>query len=147
LVVAAARCNLEGLARQQIGQTFGGQDKARQERLDTGWAACSIAILPVTHLTAFLRAIVIRSLQLMPSDTDPRIEAFVVEGYRRMSPSQKFDRVQALTKSVQELALIDVRRRFPSSNPREQALRVASRWLGPKLVRNAFGWDVDEAGY
>jgi hypothetical protein len=83
----------------------------------------------------------------MPSDTDPRIEAFIVEGYRRMSPSQKFDRVQALTKSIQELALIDVRRRFPAANSREQALRVASRWLEPKLMRDAFGWDVEEAGY
>jgi hypothetical protein len=83
----------------------------------------------------------------MPSDTDPRIEAFIVEGYRRMSPSQKFDRVQALTKSVQELALIDVRRRYPDATSQEQALRVASRWLEPKLMRNAFGWNVEETGY
>lgn len=95
----------------------------------------------------FFWANVIEFRHLMPTDTDPRIEAFIVEGYRRMSASQKFDRVQALTKSVQELALLDVRRRHPSSDPREQALRVASRWLGPKLMRDAFGWDVEETGY
>ncbi|MFO0590808.1 MAG: hypothetical protein U0441_24910 [Polyangiaceae bacterium] len=77
-----------------------------------------------------------------PSDTHPRVEAFLIEGYRRMSPSQKLERVRALTRAVQELALMDVRRRFPEADEREQALRVASRWLDPELMRRAFGWDV-----
>lgn len=84
---------------------------------------------------------------LMPNDTDPRIEAFLVEGYRKMSASQKFERVRALTRSVQELAMLDVRRRYPNAEPREQALRVASRWLSAKVMRDAFQWDVEEAGY
>lgn len=83
----------------------------------------------------------------MPNDTDPRIQAFIVEGYRKMSASQKFDRVGALTRSVQELAMLDVRRRYPNAHAREQALRVASRWLDATLMRNAFSWDVEETGY
>jgi hypothetical protein len=82
-----------------------------------------------------------------PNDTDPRVETFIVEGYRRMSPSQKLDRVRALTQSIQTLALADVLRRHPAADVREQSLRVASRWLEPKLMRAAFGWDVEEAGY
>ena len=83
----------------------------------------------------------------MPNGTDPRIEAFLLEGYRKMNASQKFERVGALTRSIQELALLDVRRRYPNAQPREQALRVASRWLDANLMHNAFGWDVEEAGY
>lgn len=31
------------------------------------------------------------------NDTQPKIEALLIEGYRRMSPSQKLERVRALT--------------------------------------------------
>jgi hypothetical protein len=89
--------------------------------------------------------LVVNALPL--SDTDPRIEAVLVEGYRAMSVAQKLDRVRALTKAVQELALVDVRRRHPGANARELALRVASRWLGPELMAKAFSWDVHRLGY
>jgi hypothetical protein len=81
------------------------------------------------------------------NDTHPQIEAFLIEGYRKMSPSQKLERVRALTRAVQELALLDVRRRHPDADEREQALRVASRWIEPDLMVRAFGWDVREVGY
>lgn len=81
------------------------------------------------------------------NDTHPKIEAFLIEGYRKMSPAQKFERVRALTRAVQELALLDVRRRHPNADAREQALRVASRWIEPDLMARAFGWDVREVGY
>ena len=82
-----------------------------------------------------------------PNDTHPAIEALLIEGYRRMSPSQKLERVRALTRAVQELALLDVRRRHPNADAREQALRVASRWIEPDLMVRAFGWDVRVEGY
>lgn len=82
-----------------------------------------------------------------PSDTHPTIEAILVEGYRRMTPAQKLERVRALTRAVQELALTDVRRRHPDADEREQALRVASRWIEPELMARAFGWDVEANGY
>lgn len=83
----------------------------------------------------------------LPNDTHPKIEALLIEGYRKMSPMQKLERVCALTRAVQELALLDVRRRHPHAGAREQALRVASRWIEPDLMVRAFGWDVREAGY
>jgi hypothetical protein len=82
-----------------------------------------------------------------PNDTDPRIEAMLIEGYRRMSPSQKLERVCALTRAVQELALLDIRRRHPDADEREQRLRLASRWVEPDLMVRAFGWDVRKVGY
>ncbi len=82
-----------------------------------------------------------------PNDTDPRVDALLIEGYRRMSPSQKLERVRALTRAVQELALMDIRRRHPDADEREQALRLASRWIEPELMVRAFGWDVRKVGY
>jgi hypothetical protein len=81
------------------------------------------------------------------NDTHPKIEAFLIEGYRKMSVSQKLECVCALTQAVQELALLDVRRRHPGADAHEQALRVASRWIEPGLMVRAFGWDVREVGY
>jgi hypothetical protein len=81
------------------------------------------------------------------NDTHPRVKALLIEGYRRMSPSQKLERVRALTRAVQELALADIRRRHPGADEREQALRLASRWIEPELMVRAFGWDVRKVGY
>ena len=81
------------------------------------------------------------------NDTHPKIEAFLIEGYRKMTPAQKLERVRSLTRAVQELALLDVRRRHPDADEREQALRVASRWIEPELMVRAFGWDVRSEGY
>lgn len=81
------------------------------------------------------------------NDTHPKIEAILLEGYRKMSPAQKLERVRMLTRAVQELALLDVRRRHPNADAREQALRVASRWIEPQLMVKAFGWDARVEGY
>jgi hypothetical protein len=83
----------------------------------------------------------------LPNDTHPKVQAILIEGYRRMTPSEKLERVRALTRAVQELALLDVRRRHPGADAREQALRVASRWIEPDLMVRAFGWDAREVGY
>jgi hypothetical protein len=82
----------------------------------------------------------------VPSDTHPTVETFILDGYRRMSPAEKIARVTALTQTVQRLALADIRRRYPTATMREQSLRLASRWLGPDLMRKAFGWDVEKEG-
>jgi hypothetical protein len=47
----------------------------------------------------------------LPNDTYPRIEALLIQGYRAMSAAQKLERVRALTRAVQELALLNIRRR------------------------------------
>jgi hypothetical protein len=81
----------------------------------------------------------------LPNDTDPEVEAILIAGYRAMSVSQKLERVRALTRGVQELALLDIRRRHPEADERELALRLASRWIEPELMRRAFGWDTHDA--
>ena len=80
-------------------------------------------------------------------DTDARVASLLIDGYRAMTAAEKLERVSALTRTVQALALADVRRRYPAATERELALRVASRWLGPDLMLRAFGWDVTDKGY
>ena len=80
-------------------------------------------------------------------DTHPAIQALLIDGYRKMSASEKLNHVRGLTLAVQELALADIRRRYPQADSREQALRLASRWIEPLLMARAFGWDVRNAGY
>lgn len=81
------------------------------------------------------------------NDTHPQVAAFLREGYRRMSVSEKLARVCALTRAVQELGLVDVRRAHPNADDRELALRLASRRLDPATMRRAFGWDPSVQGY
>ncbi len=83
----------------------------------------------------------------MLTDTDPKTEALLIEGYRRMSAAQKLERVRQLTHAVQQLALSDIRRKHPGASERELQLRLASRWLDAETMRRAFGWDPAREGY
>jgi hypothetical protein len=80
------------------------------------------------------------------SDTTPPVEALLLEGYRRMSGAQKLERMAALNRMARELALVDLRRRHPNDTPDQRRMRLASRWLDPSLMRDAFGWDVEREG-
>jgi hypothetical protein len=81
------------------------------------------------------------------TDTHPVAAALLIEAYRKMTPMQKIERVRALTSAIQELALLDIRRRHPEASIAEQTLRLASRWIPAELMRRAFGWDTQKAGY
>ncbi len=81
------------------------------------------------------------------NDTHPAIEARMIEGYRAMSAARKFAIVCSLIRTVNELALIDIRRHHPHADERELMLRLASRTMDPELLKNAFGWDVEVEGY
>ncbi len=81
------------------------------------------------------------------SDTHPSVEAFLIAGYRGMTVAEKLARVSAMSRAVQELALVDIRRRHPDADAREQALRLASRRLDAGTMRRAFGWDPEREGY
>ena len=84
---------------------------------------------------------------MLPNDTHAKIEALLIEGYRRMDAGEKMARVVALSRAVQELGLADVRRAHPHADARETALRLASRRLDPETMRRAFGWDPTIEGF
>jgi len=79
-------------------------------------------------------------------DTTAEIVAILTDGYRRMSPQQKLERVRAMTQAVQQLAVLDIRRRYPGATEYEIRLRLASRWLPAETMRQAFEWDPDREG-
>jgi hypothetical protein len=80
-------------------------------------------------------------------DTSPQAEAFLIATYRRMSVSEKLQRVSTLTRAVQELALLDIRRRHPTANDEELRLRLASRWLDRETMVRWFKWDPQKMGF
>jgi hypothetical protein len=60
------------------------------------------------------------------SDTHPTIEALQIEGFRRMTPAQKFAHVASLTRNVRDLALAGIRMRHPGIGDRDARIRLAT---------------------
>ena len=81
------------------------------------------------------------------ADTPPSVREFMIDGYRRMSPAQKLQRVVALTQGVQQMALARIRAQHPHADEHEMKLRLASLWLPAEVMRSAFGWDSSVEGY
>lgn len=83
----------------------------------------------------------------MAMDTPPEIEQMLIEGYRKMSAAQKLQIMQDLNYTAQLLALGDIKRRHPNADKHELQLRLASRWIEPALMKDAFNWDIEKEGY
>ena len=80
---------------------------------------------------------------MLRSDTHSEIARRIIEGYRRMTPAQRIERMQQMTLAVQELALAGLRRRHPDASERELELRLASLRLGAETMRKVFQWEPD----
>jgi hypothetical protein len=80
------------------------------------------------------------------SDTDPKTYAIMLEGYRKMSPAQKFARIQALNETVLQMAAARIKKQYSPSSDRELRLRLAALWLDRSTMIRAFGWDPDQQG-
>jgi hypothetical protein len=86
-------------------------------------------------------------MKALSPDTPPEVEKIMIEGYRKMPMWKKLQQVRELSQLVYQLAMNDVRQRYPQADEREVKLRLASRWLDPELMRKAFGWDPEKEGY
>jgi hypothetical protein len=82
-----------------------------------------------------------------PSDTSPAAERFLIEGYRRMTPSQKLERVFSLNRMIEQLQRARITADYGEIPEREMRLRLASLRLGRETMVNAFGWDPEEKGW
>jgi hypothetical protein len=80
-------------------------------------------------------------------DTTPEAEAILLEGYRKMPAWKKLQCVVDLNLSLKALQLAAIRAKHPNADEYELKMRLASRWLEPELMKQAFGWDVEEKGY
>ncbi len=65
----------------------------------------------------------------------------MVEGYRRMTPAEKFARVQALNEGVLQMAAARIRKQHAPTTDRELRLRLAALWLDDRTMRRVFDWD------
>ena len=81
-------------------------------------------------------------------DTPATIERRLVEGYRRMSPTERIGRVASLNRAVMELARARLRKQYGDSlTERELRLRVAALHLPRETMIRVFEWDPRERGY
>jgi len=80
-------------------------------------------------------------------DSPSDIENILIEGYRKMTPQQKMQRVSELNKAVQQLALARIQRQYGDISEREKKLRLASLWLDRETMLRVFNWDPNEKGY
>lgn len=79
-------------------------------------------------------------------DTSAAARAHMVELLRRATPAQKLAKLLGFGRAVNELALAELRRRYPDATPRELELRLASRSIDRQTMIRAFGWDPDVRG-
>ncbi|MCL0077028.1 hypothetical protein M1O12_03285 [Dehalococcoidia bacterium] len=81
------------------------------------------------------------------TDTPPQIQKELIQGYRKMTPRQKMQRVNELNRTVQQLALLRIRKQYGDISEREQMLRLAALWLDRETMTKVFDWDPDKEGY
>jgi hypothetical protein len=87
-------------------------------------------------------------MQKLPiSDTSPAAAQFLNEGYRRMTPTQKLQRVASLNRTLVKLAAARIRSQYGDMPEDEMRLRLASLRLGRETMITLFGWDPDEKGW
>jgi hypothetical protein len=78
----------------------------------------------------------------VPSDTSPDAERVLIEGYRRMSPAEKLERVAALNRALVALSTARLRAQYGAAiPPRELRLRLAALRLEPEIMRTVLAWD------
>lgn len=82
-----------------------------------------------------------------PSDTSPAVERMLIEGFRRMSPREKLERVASLNRAVQDLAKARLRATYgPDLSEREMRLRLGALRLSRDVMVEVFGWDPQVHG-
>jgi len=67
------------------------------------------------------------------NDTAPEAQKRMTEIYRRMTPTERLQRVRDLTLTAHALALAGLRQRHPEESEHELHLRLARQRLGPEL--------------
>ncbi len=81
-------------------------------------------------------------------DTPPEIEEILLEGFRRMEPWEKLQRVGELRQMAESLAAARIRSQYgPELSERELRLRLAALRLDRRTMIEAFGWDPEVQGY
>ncbi len=81
------------------------------------------------------------------SDTHPIMESILIEGYRKMSPAQKFKMAMEMSEAVRTLAKTGILKRHPGISDEELRKRLGALLLGRELSIKVNGWDPESEGY
>ena len=76
-------------------------------------------------------------------DTSAKAQAFQDALVRYMSPAEKLERVAALSRMVNSLALEGIKMRHPTATEFWIRMRQAEQRLGRELTRTVYGWSSD----
>jgi hypothetical protein len=80
------------------------------------------------------------------SDATPDAERAMIERWRHATVEEKLAEMVSLGLKQKELAMAELRRRYPSASERENQLRFASRTIDRETMIRAFGWDPELHG-
>jgi len=81
------------------------------------------------------------------SDTHPMLEPILIEGYRKMLPSQRFHLALEMSETVRDLAKAGILKRHPGISDEELRKRLGALLLGRELSIKVNGWDPETEGY
>jgi hypothetical protein len=82
-----------------------------------------------------------------PSDTSPEARQFLIEGYRRMTPTQKLQRVESLNRALVILQKARIRADYGDISDEEMRMRLGALRLGRETMIKVFGWDPEAKGW
>ena len=80
-------------------------------------------------------------------DTTADVECRMVERWRAMSATRRFELVAELNDACERMSELGVRQRYPSAGDRDVRLRVLALRLGRDLMVEVYGWDPDVEGW
>lgn len=78
-------------------------------------------------------------------DTPAEIERLQIERYREMGPSGRLGAALELNEALDIVARAGIRARHGALPPEEERLRLFALRLGRDAMREAFGWDPENA--
>lgn len=81
------------------------------------------------------------------SDTHPALEPVIIEGYRKMPPSQRFKMAMEMSEAIRNLAKIGILKRHPGISDEELQKRLGALLLGRELSIKVNSWDPETEGY
>ena len=81
------------------------------------------------------------------SDTSPEAREILDEGYRRMTPTQKLQRVVSLNRALATLQKARIRAQYGDISDEEMRMRLGALRLGRETMIKVFGWDPEEKGW
>ena len=87
------------------------------------------------------------TMKTLSPDTTPEAEAVLLELLRRAPVWKRLQMVDQMHEVLRQLAMADIRRRYPHADNDEIKRRLAARVLSRTEVINAYGWDPDVEGY